>query len=261
MSVQQYDEIGEAYEGFKTLPMARYAEVPSFLGMLGPLTGGSVLDLACGTGFYTRQIERLGAAHVLGVDISGEMIAAARSIEARHPSGIRYDVRDAAELDFPEPEFDVATAVYLLNYADDEEGMARMCRGIHGSLKDGGRFYTLTQNPAFRFDGPSTDPYGFRYEQVGATPMGPRVHITALLDPPIGFDTNCPPRETYERVLHAAGFRNVEWVPLQVSEASKAAFTDGFWDDFLANPPLVMLRCTKDPAGAWQEETPPCALP
>ncbi|MFI0780983.1 class I SAM-dependent methyltransferase [Streptomyces sp. NPDC021212] len=184
MTVQQYDEIGEAYEGFKTLPLARYSEVPSFLGMLGPLAGRSVLDLACGTGFYSRSIKRLGAADVLGVDISGEMVAAARDIEERDPLGIRYEVLDAAQLPLPEQAFDAATAVYLLNYADDEETLFRMCRGVHRSLAD---------------------------------------------------------------ALGRAGFRDVAWVPLEVPDASAAAFAPGFWDDYLANQPLTMLRCT-----AWK---------
>ena len=59
MSVQQYDGIGEAFEGFKSLPLMRYGEVPSFLGMVGDVSGRSVLDLACGTGFYSREFRRL----------------------------------------------------------------------------------------------------------------------------------------------------------------------------------------------------------
>ena len=46
MSVQQYDAIGEAFEGFKALPMIRFGEVPSFLGLVGDVRGKSVLDLA-----------------------------------------------------------------------------------------------------------------------------------------------------------------------------------------------------------------------
>ncbi|MFB7165992.1 class I SAM-dependent methyltransferase [Streptomyces sp. NPDC056242] len=74
MTVQQYDEIGEAFEGFKSLPLMRYGEVPSFLETVGDVSGKSVLDLACGTGFYSREFRRRGATDVFGVDISGEMI-------------------------------------------------------------------------------------------------------------------------------------------------------------------------------------------
>ena len=34
-----------------------------------------MLDLACGEGIYARQFKRAGAASVMGVDVSREMIA------------------------------------------------------------------------------------------------------------------------------------------------------------------------------------------
>lgn len=243
MSVQQYDAIGEAYEGFKTLPLARYAECPSFLALLGDVRGMSVLDLASGTGFYTRQIKRLGAAEVLGVDVSAEMVAAAREIERRAPLGVRYAVADVAELSVPERSFDLASAVYLLNYAEDAAEMERMCRAVHRSLRPGARFCVLTQAPAFRFDGPSMAKYGFTYEPVGEGPIGPRVRITALLDPPVRFVTSYPRREVYERSLRRAGFRDVTWVPLHVSEDGLRDRGADYWADFLADQPLIMLQC------------------
>ncbi|MZD10518.1 class I SAM-dependent methyltransferase, partial [Streptomyces sp. SID5785] len=39
---QQYDRIGEAFEGFKALTLARYAEVPGFLELVGDVRGRSV---------------------------------------------------------------------------------------------------------------------------------------------------------------------------------------------------------------------------
>ncbi|MFH9084847.1 MULTISPECIES: class I SAM-dependent methyltransferase [unclassified Streptomyces] len=243
MSVQQYDEIGETYEGFKSLPMARYAERASFLALLGDVRGASVLDLACGTGFYTRQIKRLGAADVLGADISTEMVAAARAIEERAPLGVRYTVADVAELPVPRRPFDLASAVYLLNYAEDAAAMERMCRSVHRSLRPGARFCVLTQAPGYRFDGPSMAKYGFTYEPVGEGPIGPRVRITALLEPPVEFVTSYPRREVYEQSLHRAGFHDVTWVPLHVPEDGLRDLGADYWADFLANPPLTMLHC------------------
>lgn len=244
MSVQQYDGIGESYEGFKGLPMARYPEQHSVLRMLEDrVRGKSVLDLACGTGFYTRHIARLGAAQVCGVDVSAEMVAAARAIEERSPLGVRYAVHDVAELPPPERLYDLATAVYLLNYADDVAAMERMCRSVHRCLAPGATFCILTQAPGFRFDGPSTDKYGFRYEPVGEAEVGPRVRITALLDPPVTFLTNYPRREVYATALHAAGFGDLVWVPLEVPEEGMDKMGADYWSDFLANPPLETLYC------------------
>ncbi|MBZ4017738.1 class I SAM-dependent methyltransferase [Streptomyces purpurogeneiscleroticus] len=245
MGVQQYDKIGEAFEGFKALPLARYGEVPSFLGMVGDVRGKSVLDVACGTGFYSREFKRRGAADVFGVDISVEMIAAARESEQRDPLGARYEVGDVAELRPLERNFDIAVAVQCLNYAEDIAAMERMCRNIHRSLVPGGEFFVLAQKPDYRFDCASLEKYGFRCEPTGEeAETGPLARVTALLDPqPISILSTVPRREVYEQCLRTAGFSAVEWVPLQVSEAGIHEFGEDFWADLLAHPPLVMLRC------------------
>ncbi|MCZ0981769.1 class I SAM-dependent methyltransferase [Streptomyces diastatochromogenes] len=244
MSVQQYDEIGEAFEGFKSLPLTRYGEVPSFLGLVGDVKGRSALDLASGTGFYSRELMRRGAAEVLGIDISGEMVAAARGFEEREPLGVRYEVGDVSELRELDRRFDLALGVQLLNYAPDIAAMERMCRNVHRSLNPGGEFFVLAQKPDYRFDGPSLAKYGFLCEATGEEiETGPRVRITALLDPPISFVGACPRREVYEGALRAAGFGELTWVPLEVSEAGVRAFGADFWADCLANPPFELLRC------------------
>ncbi|MFH8573695.1 class I SAM-dependent methyltransferase [Streptomyces sp. NPDC017993] len=241
---QQYDEIGEAFEGFKALPLEQYAVVPGFLAMVGDVRGKSVLDLASGTGFYSREFKRRGAAEVLGIDISGEMVAVAQQLEERSPLGVRYEVGDVTELPPVERRFDVALAVQLLSYAEDIATAEQMCRSAHQSLKPGGEFFVLNQSPDFRFDGPPPDRYGFRSELTGEeAETGPQVRITALLDPPISFVANRPRREVYEKCLRAAGFSEVTWVQLTVSEAGVREFGADFWADFHANPPLEMLRC------------------
>ncbi|MGI5466297.1 class I SAM-dependent methyltransferase [Streptomyces sp. CA-132043] len=245
MGVQQYDEIGEAFEGFKTLPLIRYGEVPSFLSMVGDVSGKSILDLACGTGFYSREFKRRGASDVLGVDISVEMIAAARENEQRDPLDVSYEVADVAELRTLDRRFDIALGVQCLNYAEDAAAMGRMCRNIHRSLVPGGEFFVLAQKPDYRFDCPSLEKYGFRCEPTGEEgETGPRARVTALLDPrPISIVSTVPRREVYEECLLTAGFSEVKWVPLQISEAGIREFGEEFWSDLLVKPPLEMLRC------------------
>ncbi|CAL9658796.1 Ubiquinone biosynthesis O-methyltransferase, mitochondrial [Streptomyces sp. enrichment culture] len=245
MRVQQYDEIGEAFEGFKSLPLMRYGEVPSFLAMVGDVRGKSVLDVACGTGFYSREFKRRGATDVFGVDISVEMIAAAQEFEQRDPLGVRYEVGDVGELGSLDRRFDVALGVQCLNYAEDIAEMERMSRNIHRNLVPGGEFFVLSQNPDYKFDCASLDKYGFRCEPTGEEiETGPRVRVTALLEAqPISIVSTAPRRDVYERCLRAAGFSDVEWVPLQVSQAGIREFGEDFWADLYTSPPLEMLRC------------------
>ncbi|MFG2879100.1 class I SAM-dependent methyltransferase [Streptomyces sp. NPDC048337] len=244
MGVQQYDEIGEAFEGFKALPVVKYGEVPSFLGMVGDVTGKSILDLASGTGFYSREFKRRGAADVLGVEISGEMVAVAQGFEERDPLGVRYEVGDVAELRPLEERFDIAVAVQLLNYAEDIATIERMCRNVHRSLAPGGEFFLFNQSPDYDFDGPSLAKYGFTTELTGEeVEAGLRVRTTALLEPPVSIFGVFPRREVYEKCLRAAGFSELTWVPLEVSEAGVREFGAEYWEDLRSNPPLVMLRC------------------
>ncbi|MFG3224621.1 class I SAM-dependent methyltransferase [Kitasatospora sp. NPDC048194] len=245
MGAQQYDEIGEAFEGFKSLPLIRYGEVPSFLGLVGDVSGKSVLDLACGTGFYSREFMRRGAKEVLGVDISGEMIAVAREFERREPLGARYEVGDVAELAPLDRRFDIALAVQCLNYAQSRAELERMCRNIHRNLVPGGELFVFAQKPDYRFDCASLEKYGFRCEPTGEEiEIGPRARVTALLDPqPISILGVVPRRQVYEESLRAAGFGELEWVPLQVSEAGVREYGEEFWADLLASPPLELLRC------------------
>ncbi|MFF4324198.1 class I SAM-dependent DNA methyltransferase [Streptomyces sp. NPDC001568] len=244
MSGQLYDEIGEAFEGFKTLPLARWGEVPGFLALVGDVNGRSILDLASGTGFYSREFKRRGASDVLGVDISAAMIEAARALEERKPLGVRYEVGDVAELRTFEQPFDIAVAVQLFNYAEDVATIERMCRTIHSSVAEGAEFFVFGQNPDYRFDGPSLAKYGFLCESLGEeTEIGPRIRLTALLDPPISFVANPPSREVYEKCLEAAGFGEITWVPLEISAAGVREHGEEFWKDLDGNMPLTMLRC------------------
>ncbi|MZD04426.1 methyltransferase domain-containing protein, partial [Streptomyces sp. SID5785] len=206
--------------------------------------GRSVLDLACGTGFYSREFGRRGAVDVLGVDVSGEMVAVARRIEEAAPLGVRYVVGDVARSAVPgDARFDVATAVNLLNYADTTDTMTAMCRTVAAALRPGGTFYALNQSPDYDFEGPTPRAYGFLSElEGGRSEVGPRVRITAFLDPqPVSFTANLPRREVYGEALEQAGFTDVTWSPLPVSAEGRAAFPDGFWDDYEANPPFELL--------------------
>jgi ubiquinone/menaquinone biosynthesis C-methylase UbiE len=88
---REYDEIAHEYRDSKLLPFRDYAESFSLFRLIGKLDGRTVLDLACGEGHYTRRLKQAGAARVLGIDISPEMIKLAESEKAT-PLGCQYQV-------------------------------------------------------------------------------------------------------------------------------------------------------------------------
>ncbi|PHM27277.1 class I SAM-dependent methyltransferase [Xenorhabdus ehlersii] len=74
-----YNSIGERYLDFmKTAPHIK-VEVRAILDRIGDAQGKSVLDLACGNGYFGRKLRNLGASKVVGIDISEKMIALARA--------------------------------------------------------------------------------------------------------------------------------------------------------------------------------------
>lgn len=91
---QWYDEIVEQH-GFQ-----HWLVVPVLLDLAGDVTGRRVCDLACGQGYVSRRLAERGA-HVVGIDVSTQLLELAEQRERLEPLGIEYrlgDVQDAAVL-------------------------------------------------------------------------------------------------------------------------------------------------------------------
>ena len=120
----EYDSIAEAYKNSKQLSFRKYVEEYTLFAILGEIQGATVLDLACGEGFYTRKIKQAGAAEITGVDISAEMIQLAQKEERLRPVGCHYLHQNVAELALS-ASVDLVVAMYLLNYAQSKEELLR----------------------------------------------------------------------------------------------------------------------------------------
>jgi len=114
--------------------------------LLGPVQGQRVLDLACGHGPITRYLARHGA-DVVGVDLSGRLVAAARDREAAEPLGITYLRGDVSTPGLLAGErFDALTCNFGLSDIDDPAGtLANVTR----LLRPGGRFVFSILHPCF----------------------------------------------------------------------------------------------------------------
>ena len=109
------------------------------LAMAALRSGEQVLDVACGTGLVTfAAAGAVGAqGRVLGVDLSGQMVDAARQrAERRRLSNVEFQRMDAETLALPDASVDVALcALGLMYLPDPERGVAEMRR----VLRPGGR--------------------------------------------------------------------------------------------------------------------------
>jgi ubiquinone/menaquinone biosynthesis C-methylase UbiE len=239
-----YDAIAERYKRAKQQPWRSLVESFTLMELLGDLTGLSVVDLACGEGFYTRRIRERGAARVVGVDLSAGMIELARKAENANPLGIEYVVGDGRALAL-DGEFDLAAAAYLLNYAQTAAELEAMCRGIARCLKPGGRFVTVNSNPDLDFNNlPSFRAYGFEVEGPALVEEGtPYTWVFHLDDGPLRVDNYHIDGAAHERALRAAGFGDVRWHKPRLDPAGNAGQCD--WTAMLEYAPVIFLECRK----------------
>jgi 2-polyprenyl-3-methyl-5-hydroxy-6-metoxy-1,4-benzoquinol methylase len=88
----------------------------------------SVLDVGCGEGVLVQQwAERLGDGRVVGIDLEEESIQAGWA-EHRAPN-LEYRVMEASDLPFADDEFDLASAIEVLEHVPDpEHTVAEMAR-------------------------------------------------------------------------------------------------------------------------------------
>jgi SAM-dependent methyltransferase len=247
MSEPAYDAIAREYQVSKQLPFREHYEEHTIFRLLSDLSGRSVLDLACGEGIYSRKLKLRGAASVVGVDLSPEMIALAEARERAEPAGVEYVVGDVASLGAL-GRFDVVLASYLFNYARTADELGRFCRVVFENLKPGGVLVGFNDNPAHDpRRAPSCRKYGF--EKIATEPRAEGDVVTYTLYNPDGavfsFDNYYLSPATYEAAFAGAGFRSFEWARADVSEAGRRDQPDGFWDELVENAPLIGLKAVR----------------
>ena len=188
--------------------------------------------------------DRLGCEEVVGVDISANMIAIARTIEEAHPLGIVYHVLDVLSLAKPEKTFDIVVAFYLLNYAKTIDELDRMVQIISEQLNDNeqAHFLSITLNVCDRENIISSDRYP-NYRCEAETPLvdGAQIKNTQTHSDGSSFSyTNYyfSPK-IYEQAFQKAGFKYFKWVPVTV------ACNIDKYEDFLKYPDVIGILAHK----------------
>jgi SAM-dependent methyltransferase len=233
----QYDTIATQFQKGVTDRVLAH----TFLHYIGDVNGKSVLDLACGEGFYTRKIKQLGASRVIGVDISAEMLKLARLKESKNPLGIEY-IHSSVQTMEKLGEFDLVVAGFLLHYSPNKAELLKMCQVIYANLKSGQRFVTLNNN-----FGRTTEllpealaKYNVSYEALLSYPLNEGDIIRVTLGE-VQFDIYYYSCQTYTHALEQAGFKNVTYRDLILPPD----YDKDFWDFFLKNPPNILIECEK----------------
>ncbi|MGY0574604.1 class I SAM-dependent methyltransferase [Bradyrhizobium sp. RDM12] len=112
--------------------------------MLPALTSKRVADLGCGFGWASRWMRAQGAASVLGIDLSQNMIVRAKA-DTSDPA-IEYRIADLETLELPEAAFDLVYSALSFHYVED---FGRLTRMIHKALALGGDLVFTIEHPIF----------------------------------------------------------------------------------------------------------------
>ena len=163
MAQNVYDR-SDFFSGYSQLPrsvlgLAGAAEWPDLRTLVPSVAGRRVVDLGCGFGWFCRWAADEGAAHVLGIDLSENMLERARR-DTPQPT-VRYERHDLDQLDLDQvgldqvgldqvgearTSFDLAYSSLTLHYLTD---VARLFRTVAAALVPGGTFVFSVEHPIF----------------------------------------------------------------------------------------------------------------
>jgi ubiquinone/menaquinone biosynthesis C-methylase UbiE len=240
-----YDELLEKQDG----TFQKEVILPNLIRMLSktahlkegglPLAGQRILDVACGQGFFSREMTKEGA-QVMGTDIANELIDIARNHPDRGTTNkISYFVAPADNLkDVPSGGADAVTIILAIQNIENIHGTMTECARV---LKPGGKLMLVLNHPAFRIPKHSSWQWadeegrnGVQYRRVDAYMSESRVRIDMNPgeDKPTAKKTTVSfhrPLQTYFKTLHKAGFavsRLEEWISHKQSKPGPRAMEE-----------------------------------
>lgn len=241
MTIQQYDTIGAAYDDVPNLPTGKL-QAAALKTCLGDIEGLTILELACGLGYYCRKAVEWGASRAVGVDISEAMVDAAR-VNAKGDKRLEFHVADCGQ-PFEFGQFDIVLAPWLLNYSSNQNQLVDMWSNIYKSLKPGGRIIGISPNVHILEDlaaFPQGPQYGQELKVVREIDEGGlEVQVTLFASTPFSFNNIYLPRALYEKTSKLAGLSGFQW-----QNFPKPLSHDVDWDDFLRCPPFRIFTATR----------------
>lgn len=181
--------------------------LPNLTRLLDAKKGETILDLACGQGFFAREFNKSGA-RVVGADISKELIAIARK---NSPKEIKFEIAAADNLNFlPAESVDKITVVMAIQNIENVTGVFKECRRV---LKQNGKLFLVMNHPAFRV--PKASGWGYdekskiQYRRIDAYLSESKIKIQTHpggkpSEHTISFHR---PLQFYFKILGKSGFR------------------------------------------------------
>ena len=119
------------YDGWYDTPRGHWIgdrEYQLLLRQLAPRPGGRLLDVGCGTGWFTRRLALQAGLDVTGIDIDARSLEFARN----HDTRANYLLGDACHLPFGDDSFNEVVSIMALCFIPDwtlaMREIVRVCR-------------------------------------------------------------------------------------------------------------------------------------
>jgi SAM-dependent methyltransferase len=119
-------------------------EWPVLRSLVPDIRGAKVLDLGCGFGWHCRWARENGANEVLGVDVSENMLAKAKTFP--QDPAINYLRADLETLELPANTYQVAISSLALHYLTN---LSRLVAQVYQALTPGGSFIFSAEHPIY----------------------------------------------------------------------------------------------------------------
>lgn len=165
-----------------------------------------VLDVACGTGDLSVEMQQHARAKIIGTDFCRPMLAVAKEKNFKNNLSIPYIEGDGMNLSFPDNSFNAVTIAFgLRNFSNWQKGL----KELHRVLKSGGKLAVLEFSapvvPGFR------QLFQFYFShilpRIGGAVSGSRGAYEYLPDSVSRF----PDQKNLARMMGEIGFSNVEY--------------------------------------------------
>jgi ubiquinone/menaquinone biosynthesis C-methylase UbiE len=227
--------VADWYDGVVESDDSYQAQVilPNLLRIIDIQKDETVIDIACGQGYFSRAISEAGA-DVVGIDIGENLIAIAKEKQDKQEKSdlnknkkTEFKVGSAETLEgIEDNKFDKAVIVLALqNIENIQKAIASTAR----VLKPDGKFYIVLNHPSFRISGKTEWGFdevkniqyrrndGYMSESKKEMIMNPGAEVSSQIKT-ISFHR---PLQVYIKALAKAGFsitRIEEWISHKESQ-------------------------------------------
>ena len=217
-------------------------ETPILFSMLPDLKGKTVLDIGCGMGQHAAQYAGMGAASVLGIDISEKMLAYAR--EHHSAANIVYRRMAMEDIDEIGGPFDLVTSSLAFDYAEDFGGLMKK---IPRLMKEDAEF-------VFSMSHPIVTAWDGAYDRYTRTETGERLYANLrnyCVEGPRRVDWVVSGYECFHRTVSTL-INALTGAGLTIRECQEARVPDGLRERYpgvfggaVHRPEFIFFRCGK----------------